>query len=143
MPEVNPKILRRARETACLSIEEAAAKLGIDAARGVPGRESLARLEAGETEPTRPLLVKMAKQYRRPLLTFYLPEWPRTGERGEDFRTLPPEHSRRDGALIDALIRASGRARAWCGRCSKRKTKLRCWGQWLCATALTLSSRPW
>lgn len=105
MPRVNPEILRWARETACLSLEEAAVKLGIEAARGVPGPERLAKLEAGESEPTRPLLVKMAQQYRRPLLTFYLPAQPRKGARGQDFRTLPPEHSKRDDALVDALIR--------------------------------------
>ena len=105
MPKVNPEILQWARKTACLSLEDAAAKLGIDAAGGVPGPERLAGLEAGEREPSRPLLVKMAKNYRRPLLTFYLPARPRTGERGQDFRTLPPEHSKRDDALVDALIR--------------------------------------
>jgi len=105
MPKVNPEILQWARKTACLSLEDAAAKLGIDAAGSVPGPERLAVLEAGEKEPSRPLLVKMAKHYRRPLLTFYLPAPPRTGERGQDFRTLPPEYSKRDDALIDALIR--------------------------------------
>jgi Zn-dependent peptidase ImmA (M78 family)/transcriptional regulator with XRE-family HTH domain len=105
MPKVNPEILRWARETACLSLEDAATKLGIDAARGIPGPERLGKLEVGEGEPTRSLLAKMAKQYRRPLLTFYLPAPPRTGERGQDFRTLPPEYSKRDNALVDALIR--------------------------------------
>lgn len=105
MPNVNPEILRWARVTAGLSLEEAAEKLDLAAARGVGGPVRLANMEAGATEPTRPLLVKMARQYRRPLLTFYLAEPPRQGERGQDFRTLPPEHSRRDDALVDALIR--------------------------------------
>ncbi len=105
MPSVNPEILRWARETAGLTLDDAAARLDLAAARGVQGAERLAALEAGDKQPTRPLLLRMAKQYRRPLLTFYLSAPPRQGSRGEDFRTLPPEHSRRDAALVDALIR--------------------------------------
>lgn len=105
MPSVNPEILRWARETAGLTLEDAAQRLDLTTARGVAGPDRLAALEAGEQEPTRPLLVRMAKQYRRPLLAFYLSAPPRQGERGQDFRTLPPEHSRRDDALVDALIR--------------------------------------
>jgi len=105
MPSVNPDILKWARETAGLSIEDAAAKLDIGSARGVTGEDRLAAYEAGEHEPSRPLLARMAKQYRRPLLTFYMSEPPRLAERGEDFRTLPPEHSTAQDALVDALIR--------------------------------------
>jgi Zn-dependent peptidase ImmA (M78 family) len=105
MPSVNPNILKWARDTAGLSIEEAAAKLGIGDARGVTAADRLAAYEAGNLEPSRPLLVRMAKQYRRPLLTFYLSEHPKLGERGEDFRTLPPEYSTAQDALVDALIR--------------------------------------
>jgi hypothetical protein len=46
-------------------------------------------MELGDDEPTRPVLLKMAKTYHRPLLVFYLAEPPRTGDRGQDFRTLP------------------------------------------------------
>jgi len=105
VPEVNPELLRWARETAGLALEDAASGLGIDEARGVPGPERLAALEAGNGSPSRPTLLRMAKLYRRPLLAFYLPEPPRTGERGHDFRTLPPDHSVRDVALVDTLIR--------------------------------------
>jgi Zn-dependent peptidase ImmA (M78 family)/transcriptional regulator with XRE-family HTH domain len=105
MPRVNPEILRWARETAGLSLEDAAAKLSLQASRDAAGAERLAAFESGDREPTRPLLVKMAQQYRRPLLAFYLPAPPAQGERGQDFRTLPPDHSRRDDALVDALIR--------------------------------------
>ncbi|MCK1281332.1 ImmA/IrrE family metallo-endopeptidase [Bradyrhizobium sp. 61] len=105
MPSVNPDILRWARETAGLSVEDAAAKLDLKDARGVTGADRLAALEAGEREPSRPLLVRMAKQYRRPLLAFYMAAPPTQAERGEDFRTLPPEHSIAQDALVDALIR--------------------------------------
>jgi len=38
-------------------------------------------------------------------MAFYMSAVPRLGERGQDFRTLPPEHSRSDDAMVDALIR--------------------------------------
>jgi len=51
------------------------------------------------------MLVKMSKQYRRPLLTFYLSNRPRTGDRGEDFRTLPEAFTETDTALADVVVR--------------------------------------
>ena len=105
MPRVNPSILSWARETAGFRLEEAAAKLGIREARGVDPAERLTLLERGEAEPSRPLLLRMAKQYRRPLLTFYLSEPPRTGDRGRDFRTLGHGQADDDEAILDALIR--------------------------------------
>ena len=88
MPNVNPNILKWVRETAGLSIEEAVGKLVIKAAYGVDPFDRLKQMEAGEVAPTRPMLVKMSKQYRRPLLCFYLSAPLRQGDRGQDFRTL-------------------------------------------------------
>ena len=105
MPKVNPVILRWARETAGLSLEEATQKLKISDARGEAAVDRLLALEAGATEPTRPMIVKMAKQYRRPLLTFYMSAPPRKGDRGQDFRTLPDGYSDAHNALVDALLR--------------------------------------
>jgi Zn-dependent peptidase ImmA (M78 family) len=51
------------------------------------------------------LIRKMAKQYRRPLISFYLSKPPVRGERGQDFRTLPDAEVRATGPLVDALIR--------------------------------------
>jgi len=104
MPKVNPDILSWARETAGLTHEEAVKRLNLSEARGVPAVERLAKLESGESEPTRPMLIKMAKQYFRPLLTFYMSSPPRQGNRGQDFRTLP-SHSIKEDVLLDALIR--------------------------------------
>ena len=104
MPEINAEILVWARETAGLSLADAAEKLGIKLARGIAGEDRLAAIEAGKTQATRPQLTKMSKLYRRPLLTFYLSAPPQLGERGQDFRTLPPEHSQTKRALVDALI---------------------------------------
>ncbi|MBN2132741.1 MAG: ImmA/IrrE family metallo-endopeptidase [Sedimentisphaerales bacterium] len=105
MPKVNPEIIRWARETAGLSLEEATRKLTLREARGVSAIERLIALETGDKEPTRSLLVRMAKHYRRPLLTFYMTAAPRKGDRGQDFRTLPTDYSDTDEALLDALIR--------------------------------------
>ena len=99
MPPINPEILRWARETSGLSVEGAAKALAITR----PGR--LEALEEGKEQPSRPLLLKMAKKYRRPLLTFYLAAPPKRGDRGQDFRTLPPHQSIEDEAALDALIR--------------------------------------
>lgn len=105
MPKVNPKILKWARETAGLSVEEAVKKLNIRDAYGLSADERLNALENGKQEPTRPMIVKMAKQYRRPLLAFYMSSPPRKGDRGQDFRTLPDNYSQIDDYLIDTLIR--------------------------------------
>lgn len=105
MPQVNPAILRWARETAGLSLEEAAQRLSINDARGIRGSDRLAALEAGDEQPTRPQLVRMAKAYRRPLLAFYLANPPRRGSRGEDFRTLPESYSGEQEPILDALLR--------------------------------------
>lgn len=105
MPKVNPDILRWARETAGFAAEDAVRVLNLNDARGVSAFERLAALESGENEPTRPLLLRMAKQYRRPLLTFYMSAPPRKGNRGQDFRTLPDSCSASEEALLDALIR--------------------------------------
>ncbi|QNE05240.1 ImmA/IrrE family metallo-endopeptidase [Croceicoccus marinus] len=104
MPVVKPSILRWARESAGLSLEEAAAKVGIRDARGVPGEDRLLALETEEGEVSRPVLLKMAKVYRRPLVSFYLEEPPVRGDRGEDFRTLPDQHTAGE-PLVDALVR--------------------------------------
>lgn len=105
MPRVNPDILRWARESAGLSRAAAADRLGLRVARGVQAIDRLVSLEEGRSEPTRAMLVKMAKQYRRPLLTFYLANPPVKGDRGQDFRRLPDEAVSEDEPLLDALIR--------------------------------------
>ena len=72
MPRINGQILRWAREAAGLTPDQAVRKLQLRSARGVSGTERLRNLEENEEAPSRAMLVKMAKQYRRPLLTFYM-----------------------------------------------------------------------
>ena len=105
MPKVNPDILRWARETAGLTLEEACKKLSIQEARGESPKARLQSLEAGETEPSRLMLLKMAKQYRRPLIVFYMEKPPRIADRGQDFRTLPDSYTKATSGMVDALIR--------------------------------------
>src|SRR5579864_1179218 len=103
MPAVQPRILTWARETAGLSLDEAAHRLSLATARGRTGAERLASYEAGMEEPSRALLLKMANAYRRSLLVFYLADPPRTGDRGQDFRTLPGREQYNRN--LDALTR--------------------------------------
>ena len=105
MPKVNHEILKWARETAGLSPEEAVRKLPIRDAWGVKAVDRLGALETGQIEPTRPMLVNMSRQYRRPLLTFYMSTPPRKGDRGTDFRTLSVGSAPATDAILDALIR--------------------------------------
>ncbi len=105
MPAVNPAILSWARDSAGLSVEQAVAKLPLKAAYGKSPVERLEELEAGVREPSRPMLVQMAKQYRRPLVTFYLSKPPRPGDRGTDFRTLSGVQAPTSDASVQALVR--------------------------------------
>ena len=105
MPKVNPEILVWARETAGLTQDEAAKRLGLRDTKRATGVGKLASLERGGSEPTRPQLVRMSQQYRRPLLTFYLSQPPRRADRGGDFRSLPASKTSVDDGLLDALVR--------------------------------------
>ena len=105
MPKVKPEILRWARKTAQLSLDDAAQRLGLRALKNTSATDRLLDLESGDSEPSRPLLLRMVKLYRRPLLTFYLSKPPRKADRGQDFRTLPDSHLAMADVLLDALIR--------------------------------------
>ena len=105
MPKVNSEILVWARETAGLTQEKAANKLGFRDTRRRRAQDRLNALEIGAEDPSRSVLIKMSQQYHRPLLTFYLSKPPSKGARGADFRTLTSEHSDADDALLDILVR--------------------------------------
>lgn len=105
MPKIEHTILPWARDTAGLSIEDAAHKLGIKDGKAAGASEKLLAFESGDKEPSRALLLKMSKVYHRPLLTFYLDKPPSIGDRGEDFRTLPDHFDAVDNAHVDMLIR--------------------------------------
>lgn len=105
MPAINPEILIWARKTAGYELSDAAHRLGLANGKAATGEEKLAAYECGEKEPSRPLLLKMSKQYRRPLLTFYLDAPPARADRGEDFRTLHRAVDPSENGMVDALVR--------------------------------------
>ena len=105
MPTVNPDIMVWARETAGLTVEEAAKRLVLNDSKSSSATDKLVAIENGGRDPTRLQLVAMAEKYRRPLLAFYLSRPPAKAERGADFRTFRGEPSVRDEALLDALLR--------------------------------------
>ncbi len=102
---LNPHILTWARETAGLSVDDAAHALGFKDAHGRTAAERLKAMEAGEEEPSRSVLLKMARTYHRSLLVFYLSEPPRIGDRGQDFRKAPGVKPPEYDPTLDALIR--------------------------------------
>lgn len=105
MPNVNPEVLSWARETAGLSPDDAVKKLQLRDARGVAAVDRLAALETGADHPTRPMLSRMARAYRRPLIALYLDTPPRSVQRGTDFRTFAGDRSATQDALAQALVR--------------------------------------
>ncbi len=105
MPNVNPKILIWARKSAGLSVEEASIKLQLTDSKTISAVDKLLAFESQEKDPSRSLLVKMAKLYKKPLLTLYMEEQPLRGDRGEDFRTLPVNVVPTENAYVDVLIR--------------------------------------
>src|SRR5882672_1678841 len=104
MPKVNHEILSWARRSAGLTLEEGSAKLDLKAKGRISAADRLLAYENGTEWPPRQLLAKMSKQYRRPLLAFYMSSPPRKGNRGEDYRTVP-EQQAATSILVDALIR--------------------------------------
>lgn len=105
MNKINPEILKWAREKAGFSLEEASKKINLGVAYGMTPSQRLNSYEQGEYQPSRSLLTRMAKQYRRPLLLFYLKEPPKVADRGQDFRILPKGYTEENEALVDALLR--------------------------------------
>jgi Zn-dependent peptidase ImmA (M78 family) len=102
---LNPHILTWARDTAGLSLDEAAHALGFKDARDRTAAERLQAMEDGKEEPSRSVLLNMARAYHRSLLVFYLSEPPRTGDRGQDFRRAPGVKPPEYDPTLDALIR--------------------------------------
>lgn len=80
---VQPALLKWARVSAGLSLEDAALMLKRRASE-------LAAWESGESAPTYPQLEKIAYQvYKRPLAVFFLPQPPEETSPQSEFRTLP------------------------------------------------------
>src|SRR5713226_1631916 len=97
---VKPELLLWGRETAGLSIEAAAKKVGVTP-------ERLFSWENGDARPSIPQLRNIAEAYKRPLAAFYLPAPPAPIERPRDFRRPPGEGPSQDSpALLYEMRRA-------------------------------------
>jgi len=95
---MNPQIFVWARETAGLTLPEAAEKVKIK-------EDTLSKIERGERMPSRPMLLKMAKYYRHPVVTFYLEDIPIESNYGADFRGQSRQFSPKEKAIVSALLR--------------------------------------
>ena len=104
--DINPAILRWARETAGLTVEEAAGKLGLKDTGKQTAVEKLVAAEDGRRAVGPSFLKQAAATYNRPLLAFYLPTPPPIGDRGVDFRPFANRSSGpRSEAMLDTLAR--------------------------------------
>jgi Zn-dependent peptidase ImmA (M78 family)/transcriptional regulator with XRE-family HTH domain len=81
---VKPELLIWARESARLSVEQAARKAQVKPPR-------LAAWERGESQPTIGQLRKLGRVYKRPLAVFYLSKAPKAFQAMQDFRRLAEE----------------------------------------------------
>lgn len=102
---INPAVLVWARETAGLSVEEAANKIGLTTGKHGTAEAKLEAMESGERAPSAAQLARMAAAYHRPLLSLYMAEPPRPADRGEDFRSMRAPVAPREAAWLDALVR--------------------------------------
>ena len=102
---ISPSILTWARETAGLSREDAATRLGLSSSSRSTAIDKLDAFERGDAKPTRVQLLKIAATYNRPLTAFYRLTPPVSGGSGEDFRTLSGPVSNEEAARLDAILR--------------------------------------
>lgn len=102
---INPDILVWAREHAGLTLDDAAHQLGLKDTEKKTAADKLAEFETGEKRPSYPQLDKLAKLYRRPLITFYMSKPPAPAKTGEDFRRPTSEVTRRENAILGMLVR--------------------------------------
>ena len=101
LADVSPAVVRWARESCGVGIEEVARRLRVtpDTVRG---------WELGEKPPTLGRLESLATIYRRPLAAFFLPQPPDEPPRPRDFRVLPKG---KRGALSKEALLAIREAR--------------------------------
>ncbi len=108
---INPAILQWARLEAGLSLHDAVQRAKITAPRtpkDTPALTAEERLEAwenGRDAPSLGQLESVAKAYRRPLITFFLPAPPQKIKGIPDFRTVGNTHTAQDSPEFSALKR--------------------------------------
>ncbi len=97
--DINPEIIKWARESAGWSIEEIARKLKTSI-------ENYKRIELGIKKPTYRQLEILSKYFKRPLSVFFLPEPPQEEPIASSFRILPKAESLYSKEFRLALRRA-------------------------------------
>ena len=102
---INPAILAWARESAGLSVQDAARKIGLADSSRRTAAEKMASLERGDAKPTYKQLFQLAAACRRPLTVFYMSEPPPDEALGVDFRTLSDPISPEEDARLNTLLR--------------------------------------
>ena len=104
---INPELLVWARETAGLTLAEAAKKLGFKNSIDESPEDKLASIERGQAKISESKLEIAAKIYDRPLTAFYMSVPPKSAPKVADFRTAQSAISllSRQKALLDSLIR--------------------------------------
>lgn len=100
---ITPSVLKWARESARVSISDAAAKVAVTP-------EKLAEWEAGHDQPTIRQGEILAKFYRRPFALFFLPTIPRDFQPLQDFRR---GHAQQLGTASIFIIRDIQQKQAW------------------------------
>ncbi len=100
---INPEMLKWARESSGLGLEEVSRKMGFSVKENEIPR--LKKFENGEIYPTHKQLNNLAKIYHQPSLVFYLNDPPNNKNNSVDFRKQSISVSRRQNALLDALVR--------------------------------------
>lgn len=103
---VTPVVMRWCRETAKLSIPEAARKIHRP-------ESEIEAWENGSLLPTMPQARNAAKAYKRPLAVFYLKDPPKEWQVLKDFRTLPARESRDFSYDLSYLIRETVDRQEW------------------------------
>lgn len=103
---VTPELMKWARESAGLTLDEAAKKIGR------PEHE-IAQWESGELRPSIAQARKACEVYRRPLAVLYLPSPPEDFDTLRDFRKLPRGVVRSYSSMLRRMIRTAVEHQSW------------------------------
>ena len=101
--DITPEVLKWARASARISVEDAAAKAAVTS-------EKIEQWENGTDQPTIRQTELLAKAYKRPLAVFFLPSPPHDFQTLQDFRR-PSAHSLGTASIF--IIREMQQKQAW------------------------------
>ena len=102
----NPGIMRWARKTSRMSIDDVARKIQ-------KSPEVIEAWENGDDKPTINQLRALSNLYKRPLSVFYLPKPPEDFQTIRDFRKLPKGYSKEFSSDLAFLIRDTQSKQVW------------------------------